>query len=393
MQKIVDLRAYVLKSDNQGADYHAREGEHWINKTVITTPMSRYPEYQGTRTSFGIDVLGSLMVEVEAEDGTVGFSVTTGGLPAAYMVEKHFRRFVVGQLACNVELMFDQMYKASMYYGRKGITLNAISGVDCAVWDLLGRLREEPVWAMIGGKMREKQPMYATGPRPDFAKEMGFIGGKLPLPYGPAHGIEGLRKNLSLAKEMREKCGSEFMLAWDCWMALDRPYTLKLIKALEPYDFHWIEEALHPDDFQGYADLVKQRSHPILITTGEHEYSRWGFKNLIDTGVDILQPDVNWCGGLTELLKIKAMASANNRLVIPHGSSVYSYHFSIASDVTPFSEFLMMAPKADQIVPMFTPLFADEPVPESGFMHLSDKPGFGVELSKDLRWERPTFES
>ncbi len=134
------------------------------------------------------------------------------------------------------------------------------------------------------------------------------------------------------------------------------------------------------------------RSYPIRISTGEHEYSRWGFKNLLDTGVDIIQPDVNWCGGLTELLKIKALASANNRLVIPHGSSVYSYHFSIASDATPFSEFLMMAPKADKIVPMFDPLFQNEPVPINGLMDVSDQPGFGVELSSELIWERPEFK-
>ncbi len=393
MKKIVDLRAFVTRDGGKGADYHANDDDHWITGTRIATPMSKYPEYEQTRTSFGIDVLGTVMVEVEADDGTVGFSVTTGGVPAAYLIEKHFRRFIVGQLASNVEVMFDQMYKASMYYGRKGLTLNAISAVDCAVWDLLGRLRQEPVWSMIGGKMREKQPMYATGPRPDLANQMGFIGGKMPIPYGPAHGKEGMEKNIALAKEMREKCDSQFFLAWDCWMALDVRYTLELIEHLKPYDFRWVEECLPPDDYKGYRQLVEQRSHPIWINTGEHEYGRWGFENLLDTGVDVIQPDVNWCGGMTELLKIKAMASAKNRLVIPHGSSVYSYHFAIASDATPFSEFLMMAPKADKIVPMFDPLFIDEPVPNDGYIEVSDAPGFGVDLNSELNWDRPFPES
>lgn len=389
MKRIVDLRAKVLQGSEQGADYHARADGHWINSTVIATPMSRYPEYQKTRTSFGIDVLGSLLVEVEAEDGTVGFSVTTGGAPAAFLVEKHFRRFVVGQRACDVERMFDQMFRASLYYGRKGLTLNAISGVDCALWDLLGRLRQEPVWAMIGGKMRERQPMYATGPRPDLARKMGFVGGKYPLPYGPAHGLEGLRKNIELATRLRHECGPDFRLAFDCWMSLDVPYALKLIHELEPLRFEWIEECLPPDDFDGYSRLARERRYPIMITTGEHEYGRWGFETLLGTGVDVIQPDVNWCGGLTELLKIKALASARNRLVIPHGSSVYSYHFSIASDVTPFSEFLMMAPAADCIVPMFAPLFTEEPVPVDGHIDVDDRPGFGVELNPKLTWTRP----
>ena len=390
LTKIVDLRAYVLDAGEQGADYHAREGGHWINSTVIANPMSKYPEYHDDRVSWGIDVLGSVMVEVEAADGTVGFAVTTGGVPAAYLIEKHFRRFVVGQLANNIELMFDQMYNASLYYGRKGITIKAISAVDCALWDLLGRLRQEPVWAMIGGKMRERQPMYATGPRPDLAKELGFIGAKIPLPYGPAQGEAGLRENVALARKWREACGDDFMLAFDCFMALDTRYTLRLIEALEPLRFHWIEECLPPDDYRGYAQLVRQRSHSIMISTGEHEYTRWGFEQLLETGVDIVQPDA-WCGGLTEMLKVRALGSAKRRLVIPHGSSVYSYHFSITSDVTPFSEFLMMAPQADEVIPMLDPMFEDEPVPVGGAMDVPDRPGFGVALNKALKWTRTEY--
>jgi L-rhamnonate dehydratase len=389
MKKISDLRALVMEGNDQGADYHAKPDGHWINSTTIATPMSKYPQYRATRRSFGIDVLGTVLVELEADDGTVGFAVTTGGVPGAYLVEKHFRRFVVGQTVHNLEVMFDQMYNASLYYGRKGLALNAISAVDCAAWDLLGKVRKEPVWAMIGGQVRAMQPMYATGPRPDLAKEMGFIGGKLPLPYGPASGEEGLRLNVELAARMREKCGPDFFLAFDCWMALTPAYALRLIDALKPYNFLWIEECLPPDDYSGYRQLVAQRSYPIQIATGEHEYTRWGFENLLQSGVDIVQPDIHWCGGLSELLKIKAMASARSRLCILHGSSVYSYHFAITSEATPFSEFLMMAPQADIIVPMFSPLFTNETVPVDGFITVSDAPGFGVDLNPTLKWHRP----
>lgn len=389
MQTIKDIRAFVLSEGSQGADYHDQKDEHWITSSLIATPMSRYAEYKETRTSFGIDVLGTLMVEVESEDGTVGFSVTTGGVPAAYLVEKHFRRFVVDRRVNDLEAIFDQCYRASLYYGRKGLTINAISGIDCALWDLLGRLRGEPVWAMIGGKIRPRQPMYATTPRPDLAEKMGFLGGKMPLPHGPADGLEGLRQNAELAESMRQRCSPDFFLAFDCWMALDTRYTISLIERLQPYGIRWVEECLPPDDYAGYRQIVQRNRWPTWITSGEHEYTRYGFQNLLETGVDMIQPDVNWCGGLTELLKIKAMASARDRLVIPHGSSVYSYHFSIASDATPFSEFLMMAPQADKIVPMFSPLFANEPVPKDGYMDLDDTPGFGVDLNPDLKWNRP----
>jgi len=386
------MRALVLDGEEQGADYHAKSGEHWINSTVIATPMSKYPDYRTTRRSFGIDVLGTVLVEVEADDGTVGFAMTTGGVPAAYLIEKHFHRFVVGQPVHNLEVMFDQMYHGSLYYGRKGLTLNAISAVDCAVWDLLGKLRQEPVWAMIGGKLRDRQPMYATGPRPDLAQKMGFIGGKMPLPYGPADGEAGLRQNIELAEKMRAAVGPDFFLAFDCWMSLTPAYALRLMEGLRPFNFKWIEECLPPDNYAGYQQLVQGRSHPIMIATGEHEYSRWGFENLLNTGVDMIQPDIHWCGGLTELLKIKALASAKSRLCVLHASSVYSYHFALASDATPFSEFLMMAPAADRIVPMFQPLFQDEPVPLNGHVELGDEPGFGVSLNPSLTWNRP-FQS
>jgi L-rhamnonate dehydratase len=106
--------------------------------------MSRYPEFRESRQSFGINVLSTLVVEVEASDGTVGFGVTTGGAIGAYIVEKHFARFIEGRAVTDLELMWDQMYYGSLFYGRKGIVVNALSGVDLALWDLLGKVRGEP---------------------------------------------------------------------------------------------------------------------------------------------------------------------------------------------------------------------------------------------------------
>jgi len=124
----------------------------------------------------------------------------------------------------------------------------------------------------------------------------------------------------------------------------------------------------------------------MLVTTGEHEATRWGFRLLLEMGcADILQPDVGWCGGLSELMKISAAADARNVLVVPHGSSVYSYHFSITQHNSPFGEFLMMAPRADKVIPMFSPLLLDEPVPQNGRMRLTDAPGFGVRLNPECR--------
>ena len=379
--KIRAVRAWFVQGG--GADYHDQGSGHWIDDH-IATPMAKYPAYRASRQSFGLNVLGTLVVEAEADNGVTGFAVSTGGEPAAWIVQHHLSRFLIGADPSDIERIWDQMYLATIFYGRKGLVLNAISCVDLALWDLLGKLRDLPVYRMIGGAVRDEICFYATGARPDLAQKMGFIGGKLPLHHGPAEGEEGLHKNLALLAEMRARVGPDFWLMLDCWMSLDLNYAERLAHAAAELNLKWIEEALLPDDYWGYADLKKRVPPGMLVTTGEHEAGRWGFRMLLEMEcADILQPDVGWCGGLTELLKISAMADARGVLVVPHGSSVYSYHFSIARHNSPFAEFLMMAPLADKVIPMFSPLLLDEPVPQNGRLKLPDAPGFGVRLNPE----------
>ncbi len=153
MPTIRHVRAFTVRGG--GADYHDQADGHWIDDH-ISTPMARYPEYRQSRQSFGINVLGTLVVEIEASDGTVGFAVTTGGEIGAFIVEKHLARFLEGQLVTDIEKMWDQMYFATLYYGRKGVVLNTISGVDLALWDLLAKVRKEPVYHLLGGPVRDE---------------------------------------------------------------------------------------------------------------------------------------------------------------------------------------------------------------------------------------------
>ncbi|WP_439539109.1 L-rhamnonate dehydratase [Sphingomonas sp.] len=390
LSKIKHVRAYTVRGG--GADYHDQGAGHWIDDH-IATPMARYPEYRQSRQSFGINVLGTLVVELEAEDGTIGFAVTTGGEPAAFIVEKHLSRFLIGRSPADYEKIWDQMYFSTQYYGRKGLVVNAISGVDLAIWDLLGKLRGEPVYHMLGGAVRDELQFYATGARPDLAKEMGFIGGKLPLHHGPAEGLEGLQKNIQNLADMRSKCGDDFWLMLDCWMSLDLDYATRLAqRAWDECGLKWIEEALSPDDYWGYAALKKNAPRGLLVTTGEHEATRWGFRMLMDMDCcDIIQPDVGWCGGVTELIKIANYADSRGVMMVPHGSSVYSYHFVITRHNSPFAEFLMMHPGPTEVVPMFSPQLLGEPVPVNGKIRASelDKPGFGVELNREIALHRP----
>ena len=195
------VRAYTLRG---GADYHDQAGPHWIDDHVAT-PMARYPEYRASRRSFGLDVLGSLLVEVEADDGTVGVGITTGGDIGAWIVEQHLARFVEGAPVTDIERIWDQMFLSTLHYGRKGIVLNAISGVDLALWDLLGQLRDEPVHALLGGAVRDEISFYATGPDPAAAQRLGFIGCKVPLQHGPAEGDAGMRATVERLRDARRR--------------------------------------------------------------------------------------------------------------------------------------------------------------------------------------------
>ncbi|XP_062501533.1 L-rhamnonate dehydratase-like [Corticium candelabrum] len=391
--RIKELRAYVSSpaQSKQGADCHDVEDEHWINgfPTPIANPMSVYPQYKAYRKSWGINALGSVIAEVEADDGTTGVGVSIGGAPACFIIENHLSRFVEGEDPRNIELIWDQMFRSTLNYGRKGLPIQAISAVDLALWDLLGKLRQEPVYSLLGGKTKDRLPTYCTTGRPDIAKDLGFVGAKIPCPYGPSDGDTGLRKNVEFFKAAREKVGEDFPLMLDCYMALTVPYSIQLARQLSPLGLKWMEEFLPPDDYDGYSQVHSALAGCVLLSTGEHEYTRYGFRQLIEKKcADILQPDITWVGGITEARRIVAMASAHDLLVIPHGSSVFSYHLQYAFTNCPIAEYINLSAKADTIVPYFGGIFPDEPLPKDGWIDLPEKPGFGVTL-KHASLHRP----
>ena len=274
-----------------------------------------------------------------------------------------------------------------MFYGRKGLPVAVISVIDLAIWDLLGKIRNEPVYKLIGGATRERLNFYCTGPQPSAAKATGFWGAKVPLPYGPDEGQPGLKKNVEFLRKHRQSVGEDFPLMVDCYMSLNVPYTIDLVKACSDLNINWWEECLSPDDFDGFEQI--KRAHPqTKFTTGEHEFSRYGFRKLIEgRNVDILQPDVMWVGGLTELLKVSAMASAYDIPVVPHASGPYSYHFVVSQTNCPFQEYLANSPDGKSVLPVFGNMFLNEPIPTEGYLDISqlDKPGFGLEINPAVR--------
>ncbi|KAK4046571.1 hypothetical protein OIO90_006522 [Microbotryomycetes sp. JL221] len=395
---ITKVETFIPSDGQDGGDYHRKKEGHWIldggqphstipgMKCGISTPMSGWQAYRENRTSWGIGVLGSIVCIVTASDGTQGVSTGFGGPPACWLIEEHFSRFVVGSDPRDTNRMWDQMFKALA--GRKGLPIAAISVIDLAIWDLLGKIRGEPVYKMIGGRAKDsKIPFYLTGPEPTHARKLGFWGSKVPLPYSPNDGFDSVRRNLDFLKAHRKALGDGFPLMVDCYMSLNVQYAIQLAQGAidEGIDITWWEEVLHPDDFDGHK-LLKQRLPQVKWTTGEHEYSRYGFRQLIEgRSIDILQPDVMWMGGMTELLKVSAQAAAYDIPVVPHGSGPYSYHFILSQPHSPFCEYIANSPDGKSIAPVFGNLFLNEPVPHGGSIDVSDEPGFGLVLNPQAK--------
>lgn len=405
---IKDIRAYVSDADDFGAsDVHDTSDEHWIagrpdpdggwdhetSHPPIANPMSIFPKYAGSRQSWGVANVPSVIVEIEDDAGRIGIGVSTGGNAAAFIIERHLSLFVVGQTAANRSLIWDQMWRASIHYGRKGLGLHAMSAIDLALWDLYGITLGAPVFDLMGGRTKSQVPVYATTSRPDFARDLGFHGAKFPLPYGPGHGMKGMADNVKFIGDWRRKVGPDFPLMLDCYMAMSVDYAAELSRRVCEFNLQWLEEPLMPDDYAGHARLaekMKTRAGGAALATGEHEYTRYGFLQLMESGVDLIQPDVMWMGGPTEFLRIAALASAHSVDIVPHGCGVYGYYMAAALDNVPMAEFMMMNEHADQIEPNFGKMFLNEPLPKNGYITLPDTSGFGLELNRDaLNLKRP----
>ena len=271
------------------------------------------------------------------------------------------------------------MWRATLFYGRAGAVVHAISGVDLALWDIVGKAWGVPVYKLLGGRTWDRVPAYATGNDVEQSVEFGFRKIKLALPHGPADGREGLKKNTALVKRAREALGPDGEIMIDCWMALSEDYTIQLAEALEAYRVYWLEEVLPPDEYEGFARL-RSRIKSTFLATGEHEYTRYGFRRLLNhDSVDIWQPDINWCGGMTELRRIGAMALANNVRLIPHaGGATDAVHYLATLPQLSWAEATIPAPGGpDEAYELFAEQRRMTHGPEGIYIQPSEEPGFG----------------
>ena len=233
------------------------------------------------------------------------------------------------------------------------------------------------------GETKVRIPLTPTLNDVQWKQKIGFKRIKLALPYCPLDGPDGLKKNAELVQYVREQLGPEGEIMLDCWMSLTEPYTLQLADAVAPYRVNWIEEPLKADDYEGHARL-KAQIKTCRIATGEHLYTRFEFRRMAEhNSAHIWQPDIQWSGGLTELIRIAAMASAYEIPVIPHlgGSSPFATHFIMATTNSPWAEFFW--PPAGGPPEVYTDWEEQHRItrgPEGIYTRPLDKPGFGWDV-------------
>jgi hypothetical protein len=233
--KITSVRIVRTRPRRPLPSYTPTPGSWSTGDVEVANPVSVYPKYKATRSLFQPDPGGvsSFTVEIGTDQGLKGYG--RGGPAGGPIVEGHLKKLLLGENPLNIERLWDIIWRSSMSYGRKGAVINAISGVDLALWDLAGKVWGLPVYKLLGGETKARIPSYCTGNDIDQHIEFGYTKLKLALPHGPADGREGIKKNVALVKRTREALGPEGEIMMDCWMALTERYTLDLAEAFEPY--------------------------------------------------------------------------------------------------------------------------------------------------------------
>src|SRR6056297_596922 len=201
----------------------------WLIDSAIANPMSCYPDYKEKRSSW-MGNMTTVIVKITTTDGNYGVGWVGGGKQAAAsIIDDVFSKLLVGESPFNIEDLWEKMYRSSVMYGRKGLAVEAISGVDVALWDVVGKIMGQPVYNLLGGKTKDKIKVYATGNNTGRHKEMGFKDVKLAMPYSPADGIEGMKKNEEIVQKARKTMGDNGDIMLDCYMGWNKSYTLKMV--------------------------------------------------------------------------------------------------------------------------------------------------------------------
>jgi L-rhamnonate dehydratase len=369
----------------------------WEGETVplpphfCTNPMDLVMFREASMGNFAFH--GWVLVEIFTDAGLVGLgNAALSPLVTKACIDHYLKPLLLGSDPWDIEYLWQQMYRRTMAFGRKGVGMTAISAVDIALWDLLGKSAKQPVYRLLGGRTKKRIPVYASRlysmPLDELRGEaqryldQGYKAMKLRFGWGPVDGAEGMQKNVALVRTVREVIGDGVDLMADAYMGWTLDYAKRMLPLLEPFHLRWLEEPVIPDDTRGYKELKAYGRVPIA--GGEHEFTAFGFRDLLEANaLDYIQFDTNRVGGISQARKISAMAEAYQVPVIPHAGQMHNFHVVMASLNSPMAEFF---PKVDVEVgnELFWYIFDGEPEPVDGYIDLDeDKPGLGLTVNEE----------
>jgi len=368
------------------------DGVFWEER--LCRPIDIYPLHRvegplSSQVAEGRYEMRGIFCEVQTDAGIVGLSGPFTR-QVGRVILSQFEDMLLGEDPRAVELLWDKMYRYAVH-GRKGVVMMAVSALDCAFWDIRGKWANAPVYRLLGGPTRPSIPAYASmlgfSVEPQRVRErareyaaLGYGAQKWFFRASPAQGRVGMERNVAMAQAAREGMGEDGDLMLDCWMSWDLRYAREIAPRLAPLRPRWIEEPVVPDKYETCAEI--RRAMPFPVSNGEHEYTRWGFRRLLEANAqDVLQPDIYWAGGITEMLKIAALASAYDVELVPHGHSSHATaHFLAAMPpgLCPLQEYLVKWNTVNQF------FLKDKIEPVAGHITPPDRPGMGMEIDDDV---------
>ncbi len=349
-----------------------------------------------------------VFTKVETSEGISGWGeiTTYPGLVANRAAARFVRELkptLVGQDPTEIEAIWNRTFRMFTYMGTRGATTAAISGVDIALWDILGKSLGKPIYKLLGGAVRENIPIYTHPPEPQEPKQAaqdareivaaGYKAFKMdPMSHAlPRGGVgyidgeisaEGVEEAVEITAAVREAVGPKIEILIDAHGNYNVPTAVKLANSLAPYGIHWFEEPVPVESYAALKQVKEQIS--VRISVGERLHTRWEFVPIFENNLaDYVMPDVTWTGGISELKKIATMAEAYYVPISPHDASG-------PINVISGAQVMMTVPNFYKLETMRYDLsgydaFIDHPLDiRQGDLYVSDRPGLGLNLDEDF---------
>ncbi len=354
--------------------------------TAVRMETYRWPRAKPIRNGRYVYANAGLnVIKVETDEGITGVGLGAGVADAEEIgrsIAEHLKQYVIGRDPFDTERIWDDMWQPKLV-GRRGITTRVISAIDIALWDIRGKACGRPLYKMLGG-FTDRVPVYIAGGYYEEGKGLKELAAEMEesvlmgaravkMKIGGA----SINEDVERVRVVREAVGPDVKLMVDANCAYRFYEAIQIARKMERYDIYWFEEPVNPDDYKGHQAVAHATIIPIA--TGENEYTRYGFRDLIENRcAAIIQPDALVMGGVTEYMKVAALAQAHDLPIAPHGNQNVHVHL-----VAAIPNGLTVEYYRGTTDPMWDKTFREQLVVEDGHLRPPDRPGLGIELNDE----------